>query len=163
MPTHQNVLYIQVTSVDGLMSAISSYDSSLLVSLWTIREGDNGTKCWLLCVRMKMEQNADYSVWEWHWNKMLTTLCGDDNGTECWLLCVRVTMEQNADYSVCQTQCPNLYIVSQDFSEHWSCSLYKFQKIWSTSFNSHINVAWLYNLWFDYSKAFGGFTWLHVI
>ena len=37
------------------------------------------------------------------------------------------------------------------------------KKTWLTSFHPHINIAWLCNLRFDYSKAFGGFAWLHVV
>ena len=51
--------------------------------------------------------------------------------------------------------------ISQDF-QHWSCSPYKFQKTRWASFNYCINLAWLSNLRFDYSKTFGGLSWLHV-
>ena len=75
-----------------------------------------------------------------------------------------MAMELNSDYSVWQVQCPHLHIISQsrDF-QHWSCSPYKFQKTWSTSFHSHINLWWLCNLRFDSSKTFGGFAWPHVV
>ena len=65
-------------------------------------------------------------------------------------------MELNGDYSVWQVLCSHLHITSQsqDF-QHWSCSPYKFQKTWSASFHSHINLRWLGNLRFDYSN------WLH--
>ena len=54
-------------------------------------------------------------------------------------------------------------IISQsDYFQHWSCCRYKFQKTWSTSFHSHINLAWYCNLRFDYSRTFGGFAWLNV-
>ena len=29
--------------------------------------------------------------------------------------------------------------------------------------HSHINLAWLCNLRSNYSRTFGGFTWLHVV
>ena len=32
-----------------------------------------------------------------------------------------------------------------------------------TSIHSHINLGWLYNLRFDYSKNFSSFTWLHIV
>ena len=73
----------------------------------------------------------------WQWNEMVTSPCNR--------------------YSV-----PNLRLISQDF-EYWSCSLWKFQKAGSTLFHSHINLAWLCNLRFDYSKTFGGFAWTHVV
>ena len=78
-------------------------------------------------------------------------ICEDDNGL-------------NGDYSVWQVQCPHFHIISQspDF-QYWSCFRYKFEKTWSTSFHSHISLGWLCNLRFDCSKAFGGFTWLHVV
>ena len=68
----------------------------------------------------------------------------DDNGTKWWLLHLHIISQ------------------SQDF-QHWSCSPYKFQKTWWRSFLSHINLGWLCNLRFDYSKNFGGFAWLHVV
>ena len=75
-----------------------------------------------------------------------------------------MTKELNSDYSVWQVQCLYFHIITQskDF-HHWSCSPYKFQKTWSTTFHSHIYLGWLCNLRFDYSKTFGDFAWLHVI
>ena len=73
------------------------YDSSSFVSLWPIRDDDNGIKWWLLHVAF----------------------------------------------------------------QHWSCFPHKFKKTWSTSFRSHIDLAWLCNLRFDYWKTFGGYAWLH--
>ena len=75
-----------------------------------------------------------------------------------------MTVELNGDYSVSQVQCPYLHVIfqSQDF-QHGLCSPYKFQKTWSTSFHSHINLWWLCNLRFDSSKTFGGFAWPHVV
>ena len=75
------------------------------------------------------------------------------------------TVKPNGDYSVWQLQCLHYHIISQsqDF-QHWSCSPYKFHKTWSTSFHSHVDLAWLCNLRFDYSKkAFEGFAWLHIV
>ena len=69
----------------------------------------------------------------------------NDNRTKWWLLRVTGRVSQ-----------------SQDF-QHWSCSLYKFQKTWLASFHTHINLGWLSNLRFDYSQTFGGFVWLHVV
>ena len=64
-----------------------------------------------------------------------------------------MTIELNGGYSVWQIQCTLFHFISQsqDF-QHWSCSPYKFQKTWSTSFHYHINLGWLCNLRFDYSK-----------
>ena len=59
---------------------------------------------------------------------------------------VRMTVERNGDYSMCQVQFPQFHIISQYF-QHWSCSPYKFQKTWSTSFHSHINLAWRCKIW----------------
>ena len=75
-----------------------------------------------------------------------------------------MTIELNDDYPVWQVECPQDHIISQsqDF-QHWSCSLYKFQKTWSASFHTHINLGWLCNLRFDYSQTFEGFAWLHVV
>ena len=76
----------------------------------------------------------------------------------------RMTMEPNVNYSVWQVQCLHLHIIfpSKDFQQ-WSCSPYKLKKTWFKIFHSYINVAWFCNLRFDYSKTFGGFTWLHVV
>ena len=63
---------------------------------------------------------------------------------------LRITLERNDDFSMCQIQYLHLHIVSQDFSKHRSCSTYALQKIWSTSFHSHINLVWPCNLRFDY-------------
>ena len=72
----------------------------------------------------------------------------------------RMTMELNGDYSVWQVQCPHLHIISQpqDF-QHWSHSPYKFQKTFSTSFYSHINLGWLCILIFDLTFVTGWFQW----
>ena len=66
---------------------------------------------------------------------------------------------QYGDYSVYRFSIHNF--ISPDF-QHWSCSPYKFQKTRWASFNYCINLAWLSNLRFDYSKTFGGLSWLHV-
>ena len=65
---------------------------------------------------------------------------------------------------VWQVRCSYLHIISQsqDF-QYWSCSPYKFQKAWSTSFHSHMNLEWLCNIRFDYWKNFWGFAWVHVV
>ena len=70
-------------------------------------------------------------------------------------------MELNGDYSVWQVQCRHLHIIShfQDFHSH--ALLKTFKKTWSTSFLSHINLRWLCNPRFDYSKTFGGFARLY--
>ena len=76
----------------------------------------------------------------------------------------RVTIETNRAYSVWQVQSLHRDIISksQNFW-HWSYSSYKFEKPWSASYHSHINLAWLCNLRLDYSKTFGGFSCLHVV
>ena len=75
----------------------------------------------------------------------------DDNGTKRWLL--RIT----------GTVFPPSYHFSISI---WTLIILSFQipkKTWLTSFHSHINLGWLCNLRFDYSKTFGGFAWLHVV
>ena len=74
----------------------------------------------------------------------------DDNGLEWWLLRVKSTVSP-----------PSYHFSISQFST-LIISPYKFQKTWSTSFHSNINLGWLFNLRFDYSTTFGGFAWLRV-
>ena len=62
----------------------------------------------------------------------------------------RMTMKPNGDYPTIYISFFNLNIFNTDHTV-----LTNSKKSWSTSFHSHINLAWLCNLRFDYSKTFG--------
>ena len=82
----------------------------------------------------------------------LGPICEDDNGTKWWELHVTGTASRPSyHFSVSGLSTLNMLFLQIP------------KNLINTSFHSHINLGWLCNLRFDYSKTFGGFNWLNVV